>query len=401
MSGLFRFFPGAGETGPDDLLHAARVLLWVRLFFLAAGLVEIHYRIEYGSLSHVLNTFYCVGILSATGGVLWKVRRTGVVRPAWLFGLSVLDLLVISFSVSLSGGFHSPYFPTYYFAVAVFSYAFPAPRLVLAWTTLVAVVYSVLSFMVDPVLDLSAKEEQHLFYRLVPLYAVAVAVGIISGMERERRRRGLERERELQRQRIELSQNIHDHTAQWAYVVSVGVDEVLEMAQDLPGDVVRRLRLVAELSRSAMWELRHPIDGGQIFRGEDLGRVLSSHVSTFSVITSLPAELVRTGTEPALSVIGRALLFSIAHNALTNVIRHASATRVVVHLDCDGEELWLSVSDNGVGLPGDYQCRGHGFRNMRSDAERMGGVLVVESGPESVGTMVACVVPCRNLSAGD
>ena len=70
----------------------------------------------------------------------------------------------------------------------------------------------------------------------------------------------------------------------------------------------------------------------------------------------------------------------MAHNALTNVIRHANASEVVIGLDCDGEELRLSVSDDGGGLPEDYEARGHGFRNMRADAGRMGGVLEVAIG---------------------
>ena len=104
----------------------------------------------------------------------------------------------------------------YYFAVAVFAYVFTSPWLVLSWITLAAAIYSVLSFLVEPGLDLAGKEEQHLFYRVVALYAVSAAVGIIAGLEPGIRRRGLERERELQRQRIELSQTIHDTTAQWA-----------------------------------------------------------------------------------------------------------------------------------------------------------------------------------------
>ena len=214
MRRFSEFLRGAGRTSHEDLLHAARVLLWVRWFGLSAAFLEIHYRVDYGSLSHVLNTFYCLGFLAANGYVQWLIRRRGRVKPAWLLGLSALDLAVISFSTAISGGFNSPYFPAYYFAVAVFAYVFTAPRFVLPWTTLVVVIYSVLSFTVEPGLDLAGKEEQHLFYRVLALYAVSTAVGIIAGLERESRRRGLERERELQRQRIELSQSIHDTTAQ-------------------------------------------------------------------------------------------------------------------------------------------------------------------------------------------
>ena len=403
---FLRFFRGAEGTSPEELLHAARVLLWVRWFGLTAAFVEIHYRVDYGSLSHILNTFYCLGFLAANGYVQWLIHRRGTVKPAWLFALSALDLAVISFSTSISGGFNSPYFVVYYFAVAVFAYVFTSPRFVLPWTTLVAVIYSVLSFTVEPTLDLAGKEEQHLFYRVLVLYAVSVVVSIIAGLERESRRRGLERERELQRregelqrQRIELSQTIHDTTAQWAYMIGLGVDGALELADETQEELKAKLRLVAELSRSAMWELRHPIDGGRIFRGEELGEVLEAHAGTFTVITSVPAELVQQGREPPLSIIDRSLLFSMAHNALTNVIRHADASRVVIGLDCTGEELRLSVRDDGSGLPPNYEARGHGFRNMRADAERMGGCLEVKS--DLGGTTVTCVVPYQTLGGGE
>ena len=398
---FLRFFRGAERTSPEDLLHAARVLLWVRWFCLTAAFVEIHYRVDYGSLSHILNTFYCLGFLAANGYVQYLIHRRGTVKPAWLFALSALDLAAISFSASLSGGFNSPYFPAYYFAVAMFAYVFTSPRLVLPWTTLVAVIYSALSFVVEPGLDLAGKEEQHLFYRLVALYAVAAAVSIIAGLERESRRRGLERERELQRQRIEISQTIHDTTAHWAYMIGLGVEGAMELAEESQEALKAKLRLVADLSRSAMWELRHPIDGGQIFRGEELGEVLEAHAATFTVIASVPAEFVQHGGEPPLSMIDRSLLFSVAHNALTNVIRHAGASEVVIGLDCNGEELRLSVSDDGGGLPEDYETRGHGFRNMRADAERMGGRLEVESDGDGRGTLVTCVVPYQALREGE
>ena len=162
---LPEFFRGAGRASPEDFAHAASVLLWVRWFGLGAAFVEIHYRVDYWSFSHVLNTFYCLGFLAANGYVHWVMRRRGAVKPAWLFVLSALDLGAISFSASLSGGFNSPYFPAYYFAVAVFAYVFTSPRFVLPWTTLVAAIYSVLNFTVEPTLDIAGKEEQHLFYR--------------------------------------------------------------------------------------------------------------------------------------------------------------------------------------------------------------------------------------------
>ena len=86
------------------------------------------------------------------------------------------------------------------------------------------------------------------------------------------------------------------------------------------------------------------------------------------------------------------MLFSIAHNALTNAFRHSEASKVLVGLDFGQDELRLSVSDDGVGLPDDYEERGHGFANMIAYAERLGGQLIVEPRGPAGGASVTCVM---------
>ena len=59
----------------------------------------------------------------------------------------------------------------------------------------------------------------------------------------------------------------------------------------------------------------------------------------------------------------------------------------------EADQIRLSVSDDGVGLPDGYVERGRGFNGMRSDAEQMGGALIVESGEGAGGTTISCVIP--------
>ena len=63
----------------------------------------------------------------------------------------------------------------------------------------------------------------------------------------------------------------------------------------------------------------------------------------------------------------------------------------MISLEFGADGLRMSVSDDGIGLPENYAARGHGFRNMAADAQRLGGVLDVQSNGD--GTMVACSVP--------
>ena len=394
---IFDTFPagiwGSNQTNPDEFRYGARISVWVRWVVLLFCLIEANYRVEYGSVSQILNTLYVIAALAFNGCVHYRIWSNKTVGARWLLALSFIDVAMITFSTSLSSGLGSRYFVLYYFEVAFFAAVFMSTRLNLLWVTMVAGIYTTVSILVAPGIDFEAHQEQALLYRIGILYGVAGIVNLITRVERIRGREALEREVELHRQRSEISQTIHDTTAQSAYMMGLGIETALEIAGDTNDELTDKLHAMAELSRSIMWELRHPIDGGQIFRGKELGQLLRLHASTFTDITSVPAELVQLGIEPPLSAIERSQLFSIAHNALTNAFRHARATSVVIILDSEADRLKMSVSDDGIGLPDSYDDTGHGFRNMRVDAERMGGWIEVRSGHSEDGTTVTCVFP--------
>ena len=374
-----------------ELQQAASVSIWVRWVVVAAILFETSYRVDLWSMSHILNNLYILGILLVNAYAHHKIRSNRRVTQILLFGLSLTDLALISFSTSLSGGFESRYFALYYFGMAIFASVFPSPYLSLTWATSLAVVYTGVCLFVGPGLDFEEQDEKVLFYRVLPLYGIAILVSLITSFERNRRRLAAAREREMSRQRIELSQTIHDTTAQSAYMIGLGIERSLLIEDRSNPQLTETLEMTKDLSRSSMWTLRLAIDGGEIFRGRDLTGVLRMHADTFTSITSIRAKVMETGVEPQLSTVTRSLLFSIAHNALSNAFRHSQAGNVVIALEFLPEHLRMSVSDDGIGLPDDYAVRGHGFRNMREDADRMGGELGVES--DGTGTTVWCVVP--------
>ena len=238
----------------------------------------------------------------------------------------------------------------------------------MAWTTINSAVYTIVCLRVGLGLDYVAGDEKVLLARLAAMYALVLCVSLVVRFERTRRQAAVERERGLQRERIELSQAIHDTAAQTAFMIGLGIDAAKQVAGDANEELTARLDATSRLSKTAVWQLRHPINMGRIFEDGELGWTLDSHVATFSTITSVSAELAQNGVEPPFSVEVRSLLFSIAHNAFANALRHAGASRVLVELDFRRNELRLSVSDDGVGLPDDYEERGHGFVNMRADA---------------------------------
>ena len=327
------------------------------------------------------------------GLVHYRLLTNRSVSWRWLLLLSAMDMVLITVGIILQRGFEGFIFLAYYPTFALFVVVFPSLWLGLAWTTMTAVVYAVAILTVSPPLNLIAGDGKELVVRLAAMYALVLCVSLIARFERVRRQAAVEGERRLQQERIELSHSIHDTTAQSAYMIGLGIDAAKKLAGDSNEELAARLEATSRLSKTAIWQLRHPIDMGRLFDGRELGGVLESHVATFTSVTSVGAELTQNGMEPPLSMEAKSLLFTVAHNALTNAFRHAGASRVLVGLDFGEHELRMSVSDDGVGLPGDYEARGHGFANMRADAERLGGRLVVEPRGPDGGASVACVMP--------
>ena len=389
-AGLSGSLLGAVHADPEVMRYAARISVWLRWFVWAVALAQLAHRPEFWIDTHREYLLLHVPLVAFNGFVHYRLHRGGTVTWRWLLFMHAMDIALITGAIAMAADFDIHFFVAYYVALALFAVVFTSLWLSLAWTSMVALLYSVISVAVHPGLDLASGEEKALLGRIAAMYGIVGCVSLIARFERVRRRRSVERERELHRERIELSQAIHDTAAQTAYMVSMGIHRATQLAEGANRELTETLAATASLSRAAMWELRRPIDEGYLFEGRELGRVLWSHTDNFAKTASVPAEMVQTGAEPPLAVETKSRLFAIAHNALTNAFLHARASRVEVRLDFDAGRLRLSVSDDGVGLPEDYAKRGRGFRGMEADAGRLGGRLIVETGGPGGGTTVTC-----------
>jgi signal transduction histidine kinase len=91
-------------------------------------------------------------------------------------------------------------------------------------------------------------------------------------------------------------------------------------------------------------------------------------------------------------------LFRITQEALTNVVRHADASRVQVTLRVQDDSATLTVRDNGRGFQDPVttsagaERQGLGLRGMRERVTALGGEMCVESAPRR-GTGITVTVP--------
>ena len=93
---------------------------------------------------------------------------------------------------------------------------------------------------------------------------------------------------------------------------------------------------------------------------------------------------------PSLPAAAEVAAYRIVMEAMTNSVRHASATSGSVEIRVD-DGLHIVVSDDGVGIPVGYRA-GVGITSMRERAAELGGTCVVEAGPDA-GTVVRAWLP--------
>ena len=385
----------------EELRYSATIFVWGRWSIFLVCVFLMIYRPDFMLVKYVVYMLCLALLVGLNGYVHYRLRSGRTVTLRWMLALNVSDMVQITAGMVAGGGFSNYFFYLmYYPALAAFAVFFSSFRLAFAWVTIGAVIYAVVSLTVGEGLNFEQKEERALLTRILVMYVVVGSVNLVSSSERMKRREAVERERALQRERVELSRTIHDTVAQSVYVVGLGIETARDLARQTGDELADRLDETYTLSRTALWELRHPIDSGRIFEGMGLGEALSAHAYSFTAITSLPVEVAQAGDERDLPSPVRGLLFGIAHNAMTNVLLHAQASRVEVRLDFQADHLCLSVSDDGIGMPQEGGRWGHGLRNMAANAERMGGRLEVSPGAGGVGTRVTCVVPYQASPGG-
>ncbi|GAB3589422.1 hypothetical protein GCM10027446_01750 [Angustibacter peucedani] len=96
---------------------------------------------------------------------------------------------------------------------------------------------------------------------------------------------------------------------------------------------------------------------------------------------------------PDLPAAVEVALFRVATEALHNVSRHAAASTATVRLEIAGDDVVLTVTDDGRGLPQPL-LHGVGLQAIAERVEELGGRAAVEPGPGG-GTVVTAAVPRR------
>jgi two-component system NarL family sensor kinase len=198
-------------------------------------------------------------------------------------------------------------------------------------------------------------------------------------------------------ERKRMARDLHDGVGQILSGVKFRLD-ALSGKIDSKGGAAAQILEIGGLMGRAIAEIRLVSKNLMPSELEDLGLAPALHTlcRDFEKNGGVSVTL-RTGPLPATITPELALaIFRIAQEALNNIGKHSRATMATVDLSCDGNEIILSVSDNGIGFtPGGERPpagRGIGLGSMRERAESNGGRIEFDS-KTGVGTTLCVHAP--------
>jgi two-component system sensor histidine kinase UhpB len=207
-------------------------------------------------------------------------------------------------------------------------------------------------------------------------------------------------------ERKEIARELHDEFGPYLFALRAHASSLVRIADIREPDtgalrkhgraILEQVNALQQFNRRVLEKLR-PVGLAELGLREALGALLrlwrESHPGVVIEMTVSPL-LEGTGETAELTI------YRIIQEALTNVFRHAGATRIDIAVEPTGaaptrgaapeEAIKISVRDNGAGLPIDHK-QGFGMIGMHERVRALGGIMTVAS--TGHGVTVEAVVP--------
>jgi signal transduction histidine kinase len=221
---------------------------------------------------------------------------------------------------------------------------------------------------------------------------IVVALGELARVRRDRaisyRQAAQERRRrQAGEERLRIAQELHDVVAHHMSLINVQAGVALHLADRRPETVEPALQAIKDASKEALGELRSLID---LLRDDDnpAPRAPTPTLAAVDDIVerSAHAGLVVTklveGQQRPLPAAVELAAYRIVQEAITNVVRHAHASRAEVVIGYAADTLTVRVDDDGLGgVRAGRLDAGNGLRGMHERAAALGGALQVTASP--------------------
>jgi len=182
-------------------------------------------------------------------------------------------------------------------------------------------------------------------------------------------------------ERERIARDLHDLLGHTLSVIVLKSELASKLTDRDPARAATEIRDVERISREALAEVRRAVQGYRDLTLEE--SLAQARQALLAGGVSLEVDVARVPLAPKTEGV----IALVLREAITNIIRHARASRCVVRMQPDRDLLVMTVTDNGVG--GDARP-GTGMAGMRARVEEQGGHFVHDG---SHGTTVRVEMP--------
>jgi len=200
-------------------------------------------------------------------------------------------------------------------------------------------------------------------------------------------------------ERKSISRELHDEVVQTLVGINVELSALKKEAASSAPRLQRKIARTQRLVEGSVHAVHRFARGLRPAVLDDLGLIAALHAHCKSLATQCKIAIKLTAPREAESLGGaeRTVLYRVAQEALTNVIRHAEATTVGIVIRQIPGALRMEISDNGKSFAVEKTLTKEsnqrlGLIGMRERVEMVGGRLTIESSPGN-GTTVCAEVP--------
>lgn len=200
---------------------------------------------------------------------------------------------------------------------------------------------------------------------------------------------------QLLEERERIGRDLHDTVIQQLFATGLTLQALTRRVEDRPEAAARLDQAVNDIDatvkqiRSTIFALQAPSEQPSVRSG-----VLRVVDEVGAMLAHPPRVRFHGAVDTVIGEEVAAHLIPVVRESLTNVAKHARATRVEVEVYVDGADIVASIRDNGVG---GVQLRhgGFGLKNLQDRAHACGGTLEVRVPADGSGTEVVWQVPAE------
>lgn len=228
-------------------------------------------------------------------------------------------------------------------------------------------------------------------------HAAARAAAQLTRAKRRARMRALRARFE---ERTRLAREIHDTLLQGVTGIALQLGVVLPQVRTSPDAAAAALERIVDLAvatsrdaRRAVWDMRPAA-----LNEADFVHAVETTARRLAADGAIAVGISVAGRVRLLPLRHQSVVLRVVQEAVANVVRHAKARSVRLHLEYGDQRLRVVVTDDGRGFAVEADVRsyeGHwGLLGMQERASGLGGALAVQSAPGR-GTTVTLVLPYR------